>query len=157
MARIIKILREITDNLSGVFRRIFLRDERFYPLGLGIVVPAFVRPAEAKFVPYQAAFVDDVQRRIQKRTAGHIVVIIAECRNVVIPGDVMLYCQDFFVSKIIVAQNAVRNMRLGMPIIQRNGPPDVAPLCKIFAVDVIFWNDMKLRQIERDSFYHILP
>lgn len=81
--RIIKILREITDNLSGVFRRIFLRDERFYPLGLGIVVPAFVRPAEAKFVPYQAAFVDDVQRRIQKRTAGHIVVIIAECRNVV--------------------------------------------------------------------------
>ena len=29
-----------------------------------------------------------------------------------------------------------------MPIIQRNGPPDVAPLCKIFAVDVIFWNDM---------------
>ena len=69
----------------------------------------------------------------------------------------MLLCQDLFISKIIVAQNAVRNMRLGMPIIQRNGPPDVAPFRKIFAVDVIFWNDMKLRQIERDSFYHTLP
>ena len=124
---------------------------------LGIVVPAFVRPAEAKFVPYQAAFVDDVQGRIQKCAASHIVVIIAECRNVVIPGDVMLLCQDLFVCKIIVAQNIMRNMRLGMPIIQRNGPSNVAPFRKIFAVDVIFWNNMKLRQIERDSFCHILP
>ena len=69
----------------------------------------------------------------------------------------MLLCQDLFISKIVVAQNIMRNLRLGMPFIQRNGPSDVAPFRKIFAIDIIFWNDMKLRQIECDSFYHILP
>lgn len=115
-------------------------------------------PAEAKHIFDVCIRVDYIQRPVQEALSAEIVIVVAEGLHSIFICKRMLTKQRLRVQKIIISQQFVGDMRLVMPVKERNGRAHIVPFSKAGAINNLILRDhMVLRKVEGNNFHGEFP